>query len=191
MVPGLKSTLAKAERPQSMGTLKASPPPWRAGVSLLTMLLALACMAIVAGFAIPAFFRMHGITLDNAARLLARDLRVAQNMSVSEGLPCTFQFLDEGRGWRVLGADGNVLARPDQKGPFERDFTTDGVFEGVRLAHIDFGGKRSLHFDRAGRALPGGSLQIMFDGEVRVVRVVALSGRVILNGLAEEYFDTR
>lgn len=155
------------------------------------MLIALACMALVAGFAIPAFFAMHGVTLDNASRLLARDLRVAQNMAGFDGQPCTFEFLDEGRGWRVVGADGSVLTRPDQKGLFERDFTTDGVFEGVRLAHIDFGGKQALHFDKSGRALPGGTLQVCFDGEKRVIRVVALSGRVIINGLAEEYYDAR
>jgi Tfp pilus assembly protein FimT len=172
-----------------MQLFRGAPPAGRAGVSLLTILLALACMAIVAGFAIPAFFGMQGVTLDNAARLLARDLRVAQNMAAFDGQPCTFEFLDEGRGWRVTGEDGNVLGRPDQKGNFERDFTTDGVFEGVRLAHIDFGGKHSLRFDKAGRALPGGTLQVTFNGEMRVVRVFALSGRVILNGLAEEYYD--
>ena len=159
-------------------------------MSLLTMLIALACMAIVAGLAIPAFFSMHGVTLDNAARLLARDLRVAQNMAGFDGQPCTFEFLDEGKGWRVVGEDGVVFERPDQKGAFERDFTVDGVFEGVRLAHIDFGGKRFLRFDKAGRALPGGTLQVTFDGQMRVVRVFALSGRVILNGLAEEYYDS-
>ena len=154
------------------------------------MVVVLAVMAIVAGLAIPAYFSRHGVTLDNAARLLARDLRVAQNMAGFEGQPCTFEFLDQGRGWRVLDERGAVLERPDQKGPFERDFTSDGVFEGVRIEHIDFGGQTALHFDKAGRALPGGSLQLTFDGQVRVVRVFALSGRVILNGLAEEYYDS-
>ena len=168
---------------------RAFPRAASAGVSLLTMLLALACMAVVAGIAIPAFFGMHGVTLDNAARLLARDLRVAQNMAGFDGRPCTFEFLDEGRGWRVVGADGVVVSRPDQKGSFERDFTTDGVFEGVRLENVDFGGRRVVHFDKAGRALPGGTLQVAFKGESRVVRVFALTGRVIINGLAEEYYD--
>lgn len=172
-----------------MGVLRGAPAG-RAGVSLLVMLLVLAIMAIVAGFAIPAFFSMEGVTLDNAARLLARDLRVAQNMAGFEGQPCTFEFLDEGRGWRVVGENGAVLERPDQKGPFERDFTKDGVFEGVRLAHIDFGGTHSVHFDKAGRALPGGSLQVTFGEHVCAVRVFALSGRVIINGLAEEYYDS-
>ncbi len=164
-------------------------PAGRAGVSLLVMLIVLAAMAIVAGIAIPAYFGRHGITLDNAARLLARDLRVAQNMAGFEGQPCTFQFLEGGKGWRVVDEQGELLERPDQKGAFERDFTSDGVFEGVRLAHIDFGGRQFLSFDKAGRALPGGSLQVTFDGQICVVRVFALSGRVILNGLAEEYYD--
>ncbi len=54
------------------------------------MLIVLAAMAVVAGLAIPAYFGKHGITLDNGARLLARDLRVAQNMASFEGQPCTF-----------------------------------------------------------------------------------------------------
>ena len=76
-----------------MRLLRAAPAG-RAGVSLLVMLIVLAVMAIVAGVAIPAYFGRHGITLDNAARLLARDLRVAQNMAGFEGQPCTFEFLD-------------------------------------------------------------------------------------------------
>ena len=158
-------------------------------MSLLVMLLTLAAMAIAAGLAIPAFYGMHHVTLDNAARLLARDLRVAQNMAGFEGQPCTFQFLPDGSGWRVLSDDGLVLERPDQKGRFERDFTIDGVFEGVRLEHIEFAGTHEVHFDRAGRAMPGGTVRVSFNGEARVLRVVALSGRVILDGLAEEYYD--
>jgi hypothetical protein len=153
------------------------------------MLLVLTLMAVVAGLAIPAYFGRHSITLDNAARLLARDLHVAQNMAGFDGVPCTVQFFDDGRGWRVVDKRGVVVARPDQQGPFERDFGVDGVFEGVRIEHVDFGGRREIHYDKAGRALPGGTLQVTFDGEVRVVRVFPLSGRVILDGLAEEYFD--
>lgn len=168
---------------------RGTPAAGRQGVSLLVILLTLAGMAIAAGLAIPAFYGLHAVTLDSAARLLARDLRVAQNMAGFEGQPCTFQFLPEGRGWRVLDEQGRVLERPDQKGSFERDLTVDGVFEGVSLQRIDFGGKQELHFDRAGRALPGGTVRVCFDGEARVLRVVALSGRVILDGLAEEYYD--
>jgi len=173
-------SMDRAARVRSAGT---------SGVSLLTMLLTLAAMAIVAGVAIPAFFGLHSVTLDNAARLLARDLRVAQNMASLDGVAVTFEFLDEGRGWRVLDAGGEVVERPDQHGSFERDFTLDGVFEGVRLEHVDFDGGRQLRFDRSGRAIPGGTLRVTFDGEMRVVRVMALTGRVILDGLAEEYFD--
>jgi Tfp pilus assembly protein FimT len=173
-----------------MRTLRAAPARGRKGVSLLVILLTLAVMAIAAGLAIPAFYSQHGVTLDNAARLLARDLRVAQNLAGFEGQPCTFQFLPEGRGWRVVDEQGLVIERPDQKGRFERDLTVDGVFEGVRLEHIDFSGAGEVHFDRAGRALPGGTLLVSFEGQSRVLRVVALSGRLILNGLAEEYYDT-
>lgn len=166
-----------------------TPAAGRSGVTLLTILLVLAGMALVAGLAIPAFYGLHSVTLDNAARLLARDLRVAQNMAGFEGKPCVFEFFEDGKGWRVTDARGVVYPRPDQKGEFVRDFTVDGVFEGVRIEHVDFGGTRKLSYDKAGRALPGGTLWVTFDGERRVVRVFALSGRVILDGLAEEYFD--
>jgi len=159
------------------------------GVSLLVILLTLAAMAVAAGLAIPAFYSRHEVTLDSAARLLARDLSVARNMATYEGRACTFQFLPDGSGWRVLDDDGEVIERPDQKGRFERDLTIDGVFEGVRLGHFDFAGTNEVHFDRAGRALPGGTVRVSFEGEGRVLRVVALTGRVILDGLAEEYFD--
>lgn len=163
----------------------------RAGVSLLAILLTLTGMAIVAGLAIPAFFNLHRVTLDNAARLLARDIHIAQNLATLEGVPCVFEFLDEGHGWRVVGPDGSVIERPDQKCLFERDFTHDGVFEGVRLEHVDFAGARRLYFDKSGCALPGGTLQVTFEDEIRVVRVFALTGRVILDGLGEEYYEGR
>lgn len=153
------------------------------------MLLVLTAMAVAAGIAIPAYFGMDGVTLDNAARLLARDLRLAQNMAGFEGQPCRFEFLAEGKGWRVVGNDGSVLERSDHPGPFERDFTRDGVFEGVRLAHIDFDGGKWLRFDKAGRALPGGTLQVTFRDQMCVVRVIPLSGRIIINGLAQEFYE--
>ena len=50
----------------------------KAGVSLLVVLIILAALALAAGLAIPAFFARHRVTLDNAAKLIARDLRVHQ-----------------------------------------------------------------------------------------------------------------
>lgn len=155
------------------------------------MLVVLTLMAIAAGLAIPAYFGRHSITLDNAALLLLRDLHLAQSYAAFERQPCTVDFFEDGRGWRVVDRWDRVIERPDHQGPFERDFTVDGVFEGVKLEHVDFDGGRELRYDRNGRALPGGTLQIVFDGEVRVLRVTALTGRVIVDGLAEEYLDEK
>jgi Tfp pilus assembly protein FimT len=170
-----------------MGARRRSPAPGRAGVSLLAMLLVLTIMAVAAGLAIPAFFGLHSVTLESAVRLLSRDLHMAQNMAAFDRRPCRFQFLSEGRGWRVVDASGNVVQRPDQDGLFERDFSADGVFEGVRLESIDFDGGSEIHYDKNARALPGGTLRVSFDGRFRVVRVMALTGRVILDGIADEY----
>src|SRR5215204_5902831 len=55
------------------------------GIGLLGVVLTLGCVALLAGLIIPAFFGRHTVTLDNAALLLARDLRAVQNRAAHTG----------------------------------------------------------------------------------------------------------
>src|ERR1700741_3183644 len=75
---------ARGRNNRPMGSSRSRAAASRAGVTLLAMLLTLTCLAVVAGLAIPAFFNLYRITLDHAARLLARDIHVAQNLALFE-----------------------------------------------------------------------------------------------------------
>jgi hypothetical protein len=161
----------------------------RAGVSLLIVLLLLAALAVVAGLAIPAFFERLAVTLDNAAILIAKDLRTAQNYSAAAGRESLFTFDEDGLGYRLCDGQGRVLERPDQKGPFRRRFSDDGVFEGVHIEDVHFGPDRTLTFDPRGHALEAGSLRVKFQGESRLVEVEQKTGLVRIEGLFRTWYD--
>ena len=157
------------------------------GVSLGGVLLTLALVAGAAGLAIPAYFGRHGVTLDNAALLLAQELRMAQNRSAYLGVESVFAF--EGDGWRVLDLAGKVVRRPGAGPLFERDLAADGVFEGVRVERVGFGEDAALVFDRYGRPQEAGEVVLGYRGEQRQVRVAPRTGIVSIEGLARPWID--
>lgn len=159
---------------------------WR-GVSLGGVLLTLTLVGGAAGLAIPAYFGRHEVTLDNAAILLAQELRMAQNRSAYLGVDSVFAF--EGDGWRVLDLAGQVVRRPGAGPPFERDLAADGVFEGVRVERVDLGADAALVFDRYGRAQEDGEIVLAYAGERREVRVDARTGLVSIDGLRRPWID--
>jgi Tfp pilus assembly protein FimT len=160
-----------------------SPQAPRAGVSLLAVLVTLAAIALIAGLAIPAFFDRHGVTLNNACDLVARDLRVAQNWASYSQAEFRFVFDADGDGYKVVDADGVTVARPDQKGAFSRRFSIDAVFDGVHLEQIGFGPERSVCFDRHGKARTGGSVEVTFRGQSHRLTLQQNTGRVTVDGL--------
>lgn len=162
----------------------------KAGVSLLVVLIILAALALAAGLAIPAFFARHRVTLDNAAKLIARDLRVAQNWAAYSGEEAIFSFNDDGTGYRLKDGKGRVVERPDQKGIFARSFSADAVFEGIRISDVQCGPDGAIIFDPQGRVLAPGSVRVLFGSDSRVLHVEAPSGLVSIDGLESEWQDT-
>src|SRR5690606_25726658 len=71
----------------------------RRGFTVLELAVALALITLVAVLAIPAFYGRPEVTLDRAALLLARDLRIAQNEAVRWSGDVHFDFLAEGQGY--------------------------------------------------------------------------------------------
>ena len=167
-----------------------SPRSHRAGVSLLAILISLCAVAITAMVAIPAFFGRSDITLDNAARLLRKDLRSAQNRAAFLKTEAIFHFGDDG--WRAALPSGEPLAGLRDANEIRRDLSADGVFEGVTITRVEFGDDGALAFDPRGIALEGGEVELSFRGEKRVVRVETGTGfSVILDGSGEILLDDR
>ena len=70
--------------------------PRRRGFTIPELMIAVVAIAVVAGIAIPMHFGRSEVTLENAAILLARDLRAAQNNAAYMGRTMTISFDEEG-----------------------------------------------------------------------------------------------
>jgi Tfp pilus assembly protein FimT len=162
----------------------------RAGISLLAILISLCAVAIAAMVAIPAFFGQGHVTLDNAAHLLRKDLRSAQNRAAFLKTEAVFHF-DE-FGWRAALPSGEALAGPRDSNEIVRDLAGDGVFEGVWVSRVEFGDDGVLTFDARGVALEGGEVELAFGDERRTVRIERGTGfSMILDGSGNVLLDDR
>ena len=159
------------------------------GFSLLELLFVLALVAVVAALAIPAYYSRPAITLDNAARLLARDLRAAQNRAASLHVPVEMRFLPDGDGYEVLDHNGHYLADPGGGGDFIRSYSRDAVFEGVLITRLPGESTGPLHFDEQGFALDGARLLLSYREERRMVEIERGSGLLDVIGLSESWDD--
>jgi len=162
----------------------------RAGISLLAILISLCAVAIAALVAIPTFFGRGDVTLDNAAHLLRKDLRSAQNRAAFLKTEAVFRF-DE-YGWRASLPSGEPLAGPQDSNQILRNLDRDGVFEGVSVTRIEFGDDGALTFDSRGIALEGGEVELAFRKERRTIRVETGTGfSMILDGSGNVLLDDR
>jgi acyl-coenzyme A thioesterase PaaI-like protein len=157
------------------------------GISLGGVIASLAGIALLAGIAIPTFFARHDVTLDNAAILMARDLRTVQNRAAHLGQPTSLRF--DLHGWRAFDAGGRPLTRFATQERIERRLDADAVFEGVTVESIDFDEAAELGFDAHGRPDRGGSLEVVYRGQRRRVHVSQDDGRLVIEGLKRRWVD--
>jgi prepilin-type N-terminal cleavage/methylation domain-containing protein len=151
----------------------------RAGFSLLELLIALLAIAVVAALAIPAWFSRHEVSLENAAQLLARDVRSTQNQAAWLDHPLAVTFRPDGSGWRVVRFDPVVPAPLDQgEVVSERVLSADAVFEGVRIARVAVAPAGALRFDRFGQSLDSGSVTLEYENERRTLAIAPGSGQL-------------
>ena len=164
-------------------------PASRRAFTLIELIIALAMIAVVATFAVPAWFERGEVTLENAAQLLADDLRDAQNRAAALGKPTTVVFSIDGAGYEAVERDGDVIAHPRTGRPFVRSYPADGVFEGVEVFEVELGPARSLTYSADGRAGSGGRIVLSFDGETRTLIVEPGTGRMTLVGGTSAWVD--
>jgi hypothetical protein len=157
---------------------------------LLGILVTLCAVALAALVAIPAFFSRHDITLDNACKLVVKDMRSAQNRAAFLKTEAVFAFNEDG--WAATDPSGGSLSRTQEPDEIRRVLSKDGVFEGVRITRIDFGDDQALVFDERGLALEEGELELTFRDEVRFVRVQKGTGlATILDRTGAVLMDAR
>lgn len=153
------------------------------GFSLLELLLVLGLVTIVATVSIWAFFARGEVTLENAAKLLADDLQLAQSRAVFLKTPVEVRFDDDGLGYRITDTSGRTsgIAALDLTG---RRYDVDAVFEGVRVQEIRgpraSSRERTLVFDARGSAEHTAWITLAYRGETRTVELDAKTGACVV-----------
>ena|SRR5438477_547180 len=150
----------------------------RRGFTILELLLTLIAVTLATTLAIHAFFSRAEITLENAARLLVGDLRLAQARASCMHAPVEVLFHSDGGGYQVQD-----LASANAPGEDAvRRYNRDAIFEDVRVGHTILGPGRTLVFDADGRPASDGSITLTFRGDSRTVLVRAQDAAVFLAG---------
>jgi prepilin-type N-terminal cleavage/methylation domain-containing protein len=160
----------------------------KGGFTLLELLVSLVVISVIAALAIPAYFGRSDVTLENAAVLLAKDLRAAQNRSAYLGEITRLEFLDGGDGYRVLDVFGKPIDNPRNELPFERRYSVDAVFRGVTVAAVDHAGAAIL-FDEHGEPDGPASITLRFEDDERTIRLTSPSGAIEILGSTSGWVD--
>jgi prepilin-type N-terminal cleavage/methylation domain-containing protein len=162
----------------------------RAGFTLLELLLALLAITVVAALAIPAWFERHEVSLENAAQMLARDLRSTQNQAAWSNTPQAVVFPPDGSGWRIVRWDPLVPAPIEEaEAVLVRDLGADAVFEGVRVDDVELGATRAARYDHQGQSLDQGWITLAFDGGYRTLALERGSGRLRMLDSTSHWVD--
>ena len=141
------------------------------GVTLSELLLSFAVLTLVALLAITSFFSQTEVTLHNATRLLADDVRTAQNRAMMLRIPVALRFEEDGDGYSVEDLAPSPEELLDLVPTVKRKYSADAVFEGVRVARVELRGATLLRFDAEGRAEHDALIVLSYGGENRTVLV--------------------
>jgi len=154
------------------------------GFTILELLLVLSVVTITAAISIWAYFSRPEVTLDNAALLLARDMRIAQNRAVLLRHPVYLVFYKEGDGYRIV--DDREESSFSRQGfeRVERRFGRDAIFEGVKILHLGLAAGDRIVFPCDGGEPSSGRLVLSYGNETRTLEIENGTGRILLSGRA-------
>lgn len=171
------------------GTLSArrSPRPGK-GFTILELLLALGLISVLAAVSISSYFGRSDVTLENAAILLAHELRTVQNRAAFLAEPMTIVFHESG--YRVQGPEGRAIKNPRTELPFERRYSRDGVFRGVKVLETRFGAGNVLEIDADGLPCQGGHVLLGFGSERRTLLLRARERELEVLGSTSGWTDS-
>ena len=158
------------------------------GFTLVELSISLALIAVIATLAIPSFFGRSEITLENAAELLAMDIRSAQNRAAFLNRDVHIHFMEEGAGYWVDDAMNEESALVEHS--TRRDYSENAVFEGVRVSGVILKEGTLLSFGSRGVASTTARITLSFDGESRVVTVQGVNGHLAIEGSTRGWVDS-
>lgn len=161
----------------------------RSGFTIVELLIVLVLLSFTASIGIPAYFARPSITLDNAAKLLAKDLREIQNRAALYEEQLEIRFPEDGTGYAATDRHGEPLISPYGVGEFKRHYPGDAIFRGVSIKSLSAGGDRAISFSSDGRPIEAARIVLEFRGEERTVQMRERSGLLAINGLDEPWMD--
>jgi type II secretory pathway pseudopilin PulG len=159
------------------------------GVTVLALLVVLVILSLTAATSVRWYFSRGEVTLENAAVLLARDLRAAQHRSIFLGRAGHLHFLPDGSGYVLLDEHGELAQNPQTGEPFTRVYPDDGVFVGVEVRSVRAGADRTLAIDTHGQFTEDLEAELAFQGDVRAVRVDRATGGIEIVGSTSAWED--
>ena len=165
-------------------------PPREHGFTILVLLVVLLILSLVAATSVRWYFSRAEITLENAAVLLARDLRAAQHRSIFLGRPGKLLFLPDGSGYVLLDEHGGLAQNPQTDEPFVRIYPDDGVFVGVEVLAAAAGTDRALEIDSHGHPTEDLEVTLTFRGERRTLRLEKDTGEIAIEGSTSAWRDS-
>ncbi len=182
-------TRARAKRPRGPRARAECPLGLRRGFTLFELLVVLVLLALLAATTIRYYFSRAEVTLENAAILLARDLRAAQHRSIFLGEPSHFVFDGDGHGYLVTDEQGQLARNPETDQAFERHYTREGIFHGVEIVAVEAGGDRTLLIDSRGQPTEDLAVTLVYRGERRTVRYERSTGCIAIDGSTSGWAD--
>jgi len=156
---------------RTMSSLPAQGRRAARGFTLLELVVAMALIAFVASFAISSFFSLSDMTLQNALKLLADDIHEMQARATSLQIPVDLVFEPSGDGYH---AEDRGVPDPRRARLFplaSRRYSSDAVFEGVRIRRLDLKGADRVSFDPTGQALTSGTIVVGYHNDARVLEL--------------------
>lgn len=156
---------------------------------MLELLLVLVVISLCAATTVRWYFSHADVTLENAAILLARDVRAAQHRSIFLGEKSRFVFLSDGTGYTVLDAAGASARNPQTAEPFLRVYSDDGVFNGVSVLEADAGGDRTLEIDGRGLPLEDLAVTLAYRDERREILLERKTSEITIVGSTSGWID--
>lgn len=146
------------------------------GFTILELVAVLVMVTLVSTLAIRAWFGRSDVTLQNAAELLASDLREVQAISTLRHAPHEMVFNADGSGYFAREM-GQV-----EEAAHERHYPRDAVFEDVQVTLVRVAKGEHLVFDALGRPASDAAITVSHRGVARTVLVDAARGRVSVEG---------
>lgn len=161
----------------------------RAGFTIFELLVLLVALSAVASFGIPAYFGRPTVTLDNAVRLLAKDVHEIQNRAALYEEQLWIRFESDGTGYRMTDRMEEPLISPYGDAAFARNYPVDAVFRGVKIESVTPKEPGAVVFDARGRPLGEVTVVLAYRGARRTLSVHKRTGLISIDGIGEDAVD--